>query len=540
MMAGQASDQLAEYDFTNPQLDARTDQFGWGVNPASLAWGSFGYASLSLGRDRYAEYAAQRLSRVGLDRLVTAHQQPGDNRPGVAQVQSLVAQRLPLAEQRIGLPGAGQPIRRWFSDVSFTRSWPARARLAEICAQEIVLLDPPRAGWQEPRAMAHVGPGAGGPASTASPGCDRRGFPSLGEPMAQGTWSRGSRPRWPDSIATLGLPYTVKLLQELRRSNDSAAEQLRRAAAAQPNPLTLPPDVQSKIDSWQRTRGVLVNPEELGKLLSDGDRSSIDTAFKLHAAELGARILEAMGADLLEPLEVSCRVALDEVEKAREQKPLDVGLAQVRTSHYAAWPTDGQESVPARFAHAENEVLLTTSDDFPGLFELHLAAEYPELSRLEMRERCAESIIQGEWETVAGLRPPGGLIERRSMWRPTQLPTDPDTGKAILAGRAAYTIHVKPSEVLARARLFVERPAQPFQQYMTESLHDFIASPDLNDSERADRERLVVDRFRQTLNLARPVVGSPPKRLRACTESRSAAATNSALFRSPRHRSRRS
>ena len=97
------------------------------------------------------------------------------------------------------------------------------------------------------------------------------------------------------------------------------------------------------------------------------------------------------------------------------------------------------------------------------------------------------------------------------MWRPAQLPTDPDTGKPILAGRGAYTIHVKPSEVLARARSFVERPAQPFQRYTTESLHDFIASSDLTDSERAERERLVVDRFRQTLNLARPVVGVSPE-----------------------------
>ena len=38
------------------------DLMGWGSDWSSLLWGSYGFASLSMGRDRYAEYSAQRIA----------------------------------------------------------------------------------------------------------------------------------------------------------------------------------------------------------------------------------------------------------------------------------------------------------------------------------------------------------------------------------------------------------------------------------------------------------------------------------------------
>ena len=267
-------------------------------------------------------------------------------------MQSLVAQRLPAAEQRVGLPGSGQHIPQWFSDVALVSVAAGLGVAREICAQEIdPWIHPEQAGRNPEQWITSVR------AQAAQQTPRVQGAIELAAQRWASQWHRDLVNRIESeveaSIATLGLPYAVKLLQEPRRSNDAASEQLRRAAAEQPTPLALPQKVQVKIDSWKMTKGVLVNPEELGKLLSDGYQSSIDRAFTIHSADLGARILQAMGADLLEPLEEACRVALDEVEKSRQQKAFDVGLAQVRTSHYAAWPTDGNEDVPARFAHAE-------------------------------------------------------------------------------------------------------------------------------------------------------------------------------------------
>ena len=54
-----------------------------------------------------------------------------------------------------------------------------------------------------------------------------------------------------------------------------------------------------------------------------------------------------------------------EVEWAKDSG--GAGLAQLNSAIYADWP-DESDRVPLRFNHAENEILLTTADDFPAQF----------------------------------------------------------------------------------------------------------------------------------------------------------------------------
>ena len=48
------------------------------------------------------------------------------------------------------------------------------------------------------------------------------------------------------------------------------------------------------------------------------------------------------------------------------------GPARLATDQYAAWPADADELVPARFAEANNEVLLISSSAFKGRYEIDL------------------------------------------------------------------------------------------------------------------------------------------------------------------------
>jgi hypothetical protein len=80
MLSGQATHEFIAYDIVNPVVvPTKQDTVGWGLDTNALLWGSFGFASLGLGRERYAEYAAQRLARAAVDRLVEGHLQPGDS-----------------------------------------------------------------------------------------------------------------------------------------------------------------------------------------------------------------------------------------------------------------------------------------------------------------------------------------------------------------------------------------------------------------------------------------------------------------------------
>jgi len=58
----QASAQYVDYFLGNPEpVELASERFGWKIDSRDLPFGSLGFASLSLGTDRYIDYAAQRL-----------------------------------------------------------------------------------------------------------------------------------------------------------------------------------------------------------------------------------------------------------------------------------------------------------------------------------------------------------------------------------------------------------------------------------------------------------------------------------------------
>ena len=89
---------------------------GWGAEAKPIPWGSYGFASLSMGRDRYAEYAAQRIARASVDRLLDGHLQPGSqasgDRAGQRAARQPVGHRLRPAAATGRRPVATRPARR--------------------------------------------------------------------------------------------------------------------------------------------------------------------------------------------------------------------------------------------------------------------------------------------------------------------------------------------------------------------------------------------------------------------------------------------
>jgi hypothetical protein len=71
-------DDLVQYFIGNGAATTATiGEVGWGSAPDNIAWGSFGFASLSTGRDRYTEYAAERIARRSLDHVLDGFRRAG-------------------------------------------------------------------------------------------------------------------------------------------------------------------------------------------------------------------------------------------------------------------------------------------------------------------------------------------------------------------------------------------------------------------------------------------------------------------------------
>ena len=78
---------------------------GWGISAWDvLPWGTYGFASLSMGRDRYAEYAAQRLARSCVDKLLFGHLQAGNPASSTEQLDSLLSSQWQAHCGELGLP----------------------------------------------------------------------------------------------------------------------------------------------------------------------------------------------------------------------------------------------------------------------------------------------------------------------------------------------------------------------------------------------------------------------------------------------------
>ncbi len=125
MMSGAATRQFVQYDLTNGAgLSGQRDNIGWGGQWDNLPWGTYGFSSLSMGRDRYAEYSAQRLARSTVDRLLDGHRNPANVASDDDQVNAILDSQWQTLLHTMGLPvvhadprGAQVGVGPWLTQV---------------------------------------------------------------------------------------------------------------------------------------------------------------------------------------------------------------------------------------------------------------------------------------------------------------------------------------------------------------------------------------------------------------------------------------
>jgi hypothetical protein len=514
MMSGAASDQFVSYDLGNtasPEGDR--DLLGWGISAWDvLPWGTYGFSSLSMGRDRYAEYAAQRLARGCVDKLLFGHLQRGNPASSTEQLDSLLGSQWQAHCGELGLPpnpGDEQTrvgiLGRWIGSEAFAADSVAATVNGLIDRQLRGYLPNPEGMTAEQwvpifrqavlnrrsellRACADA-------AYTMAFSWHRE-FAGQLEQMVSG------------AIATLGLPYTRELVDRLRRHiDDVLAPGVAQLGTMGPSDIVA---VAPQVDAALRSlRGVMSNADQVLATALDGFRANVRRQLFADAAARIADVMRVMGAEMLAPLREALGEAMVLLEKARAEPPTDVGLARLATDQYAAWPADADELVPARFAEANNEVLLISSSAFKGRYEIDLPkAVAGANAMMPLRTAIDDAttrVILGQWRTTGGVSAPGGLIERTATWVTRALGTDPETRRSRVPSLAQFDVHTRPAELLARARLYVGRPGEAFEEFCKVSLRDFVQGAGAAESELATRRRDITTKFAEALSLARPL-----------------------------------
>ncbi|MFD6858141.1 tubulin-like doman-containing protein [Rhodococcus sp. NPDC060090] len=527
MMSGAATRQFVQYDLTNGAgLSGQRDNIGWGGQWDNLPWGTYGFSSLSMGRDRYAEYSAQRLARSTVDRLLDGHRNPANVASDDDQVNAILDSQWQTLLQTMGLPvvhadprGAQVGVGPWLTQTVLPSDDGMRM------ARQIV----------ENELRGYLPSGGGLSASQWVPEINRaltarrQALATSAEQHALGhafQWHRqlGDRIEQTVSkaISDLGLPYATAVVNRL---SILVKDQIR--AGADELSKQGPADITAQSAETAQMLGALKgNIESDADILERVISSCSQNVYRQLYASLSGKVSEVAAAlvpEILKPLLDALNESQTALRKARSKPASDVGLARLATDQYGAWPADKSDRVPKRFAEANNEVMLTPSADFMDQYktDLPLAVSSDGLGTPPFEDAvhsAVADVVTGIWPTIDGSRPPGDehpLLERTSAWRTRAFPFDPGTREALVPSAARYDVHVRPHELLERARQFVARTGESFDRFCRVSLREYIEDITVPEYALDERRERLRSKFVEALSLARPLASVNQQALEA-------------------------
>ena len=508
MLSGEATQRWVGFDLTNGgALDSDREHFGWSADKNDLQWGSFGFAQLNMGRDRYAEYAAQRLARKGVMQLVQGHLQQGD--PGTTQEQRdrLVAERLPAFTAGLGLPAPGQGLEDWYNAGFVNAAWGSSQALVERYIERELNAG---VGGQLQQWLANVQNAVQYVSARINDDAAGEGYRHVY------AWYERTLPaveaEVEHAVTIYGLPATLEMLGRVETGLGAIAAGMAEGAQGMRRDATA---VHPEVFARAAAAGGTVDPRSGPvQLVREGYIDACYRAVLGHAASKLAEVLAAMRNELLAPLREALGDSARTLESAVGAPVKSGSLVQLRTDEFSQWPVEG-EPVPARFTHAQNEVLLIDAGLFASQFDRHVLRTMtlpgrPVGSAPDALDLAAREVVLAQWPTTGG-PVTDRLLEQRVRWRPSALSTDPGSNEPVATRRGQYRLAVEPREVLDRSRQWVGRPTYPLDQFVSTALRDYVSSTELAEAVRAERLEEVARKFRETLELAQPLVAVNPE-----------------------------
>jgi len=513
MMSKSASQQFVEWDLSNGGGTAGNREFiGWGNGQwDNLPWGSFGFASLSMGRDRYAEYSAQRLARSSAERLLRGHLQPGNPASDDDQAAAILDSQWPNICNELELPvTAGEAVvGQWITNTVLPRQ--------DVMSLSAHVVNTNLRGYIDARDGLNA---AHWVSSVHNALSDRR--QSLLDGSHEQAYSWGYR--WhvafaqrleavtTKAIAQLGLPYATALVKRVSQYMQNVVlPSAQDLAKYSPSDVTeLPAEVTSTLNGL---RGNLTSTSEILARVLEGSQGTIERQIYASLSNLVSVAAGSMVGEVFDPLIEALNESHILLRTAAGEPVRDVGLARLQTDEYAAWPSDSDAWVSDRFSEANNEVMLTSSADFKERYEVDLPLSVG-ASAVGMRQ-FSEAVavattyaITGQWATNDGSHAPADdqpVVERTADWKSRAFVTDPATGESRISSPARFDVHVRPAELLNRSRKFIERTGESFDRFCRVSLREYLTGVGEPESELARRHHDIVAKFGEAINLARPL-----------------------------------
>lgn len=503
LMSTDATRDYVDFFVGNPSPPVvQNYRFGWRSTDRDLPFGAMGYASLSLGRDRYVDYASQRISRAAVDHLLAGHINPTNPMPSTEVLARLLDNQGVTSYRAMGLPEPGQPMTQWFQTTAFPQQqWQAAAR--EGLAPGIASVG--NVAPAAPTAWVHAARGQLAAAEPVVVRALQRSAYVWAESWAAHL-EAAAKAEFLRTVGAFGLPYARELMSRCRLLCDTAVTELSAAGGQAGN--FSPVEVDAGVgEQAARIGNQMVTPTHaLRQMLVSGLAAVAERRLRLEAATLAAEVLRSFAESVLGALSAAANDELRALEHAKAQPGGGAGLAQLNSSIYADWP--GEDGVPPqRFDHAMNEVLLTTSADFPGQFSSDVAASGGQGAVYSQGLTALRSqVILGRWETVGSTKD-YQVVQQSAHWRPPVLTVNAADGVPTPQSDPRYRLAISTTDILERAHDRIAAPGDVFSRFAAQTMSGYVTDPAVSSAERDQRVTEFARKFTEAMAMARPVVG---------------------------------
>lgn len=459
-------------------------------NPVS----SFGFASVSLGRSLFAEYAAERLANRALFRLQSGHKEGFEHRQ--VRDDTLIKNRADAYDESVFLPASGVwelgPDRNQVLDA--IRGTGMSSRLDELersfLKNEISANELHADEW-----LASFTNAFNGIAEKFS------GKERLDRLARAKKWVDDIQAQLlgctVDSLARNGIPVTLELLSrldgQLEQAKQGLDEEAKKHSARAAGFLQAVVATFASLTGRAKRR-LVGDPSASTFTTSTSDRrKALADRLEVDLRDLASRLLEDLRKNFLPGL-----VAV--VEELSSSLGADLNQPEVKKAV-------GQWSVDAVGTHLQptpNEYLLEKVDTFPKTLDTLLRAQFDAPIKEAIDEAVGE-ILRGGWASAS--LPQGGpqtMIDPKEgrAWV-TSVPEVLPQGRAPIA--ASFSASLTANDVLERARDWVRNANGPVRDHIDQTLASWLAGTSA--SERTTRGNEFIRNFDSALAAARPLIG---------------------------------
>jgi hypothetical protein len=460
-------------------------------------WGS---SSLSMGRDRYKEYAAQRIGREMAAILQEGFRQSGSNEIGLEESISKTAESIyPAFLQIVDLGGDGTSEWKQNGKLAFSilkQMGDNKSRISKMASTFTENFSGTRTA---------VVNKLKGKLTNDSPERDRE-LADIAVHEVQ-KWLTAFTQRLDNavlfSLSRGGFETTKRVLETFKGELISLQNALTQSASTT---VTSSKDaLATNLQRHSSSNEVEKPGSAFFKTISDNFTSFVKSKITEKTSLLLADVLGEVSNKLIGELHKALESSRHSLNSQLMSTEESATSAAYRDAPITTWPK-GTE-VPQHFKPTVNEVVITSDEEYDAAFKAHISAESG-LNGPESLREIAELILFRKFFTGGTVQPKVGLTSEPGYWHPSLESNSFNWKVAKLNNGASstprYTFSFDSNNLRELAFEYVSITGSAFELYTRESISDWLQSDPSNEDMFKSKLSIAID-------YASPLVGIDSK-----------------------------